>query len=151
MNLERVESNWNLDPRKDTDRSFGQIRTARVGGNQISGECNLIYRRHSTSSFKDECWLEQHIPKPLSDTKAEDMSIREVYSGMHRLAARQPSDPSQKTWSGLQRHSGGYIEDADLVKVLTEATEDRASSFRTRRVPVTLRVIEVMRIRQARA
>ncbi|XPS69327.1 hypothetical protein M3J09_001604 [Ascochyta lentis] len=70
---------------------------------------------------------------------------------MHRFAVQQPSEPSQRTWGGLQRQPGGAFKDADLVRVLTEATEDTAASFGPRQIPVALKVIEVMGIRQARA
>ncbi|KAF2628738.1 heme peroxidase [Macroventuria anomochaeta] len=151
LNLQRVDSDWKLDPRKDFDKPPGQTDMEKACGNQISVEFNLIYRWHSTISTKDERWLEQHTSKLLPDVKVESMTVQELYTYMHQFGAQQPSDPSQRTWNGLQPQPGGYFNDADLVRVLTEATEDTAASFGARQVPVVLRVIEVMGIQQARA
>ncbi|KAJ8115411.1 hypothetical protein OPT61_g2940 [Boeremia exigua] len=151
LNLQRVESTWNLDPRKDFKNSFGQPLVRAAFTNQASIEINLIYRWHSTISVKDEQWLEQHISKLLPDVKVETMSVRELYDYMREFASQQPSDPGNRTWSGLQRQPGDHFNTADLVKLLTEATEDTAASFGPRQVPIALKVIEVMGIRQARA
>lgn len=151
LNLQRMDSDWNLDPRKDLKNIAGQPNVDKAGGNQTSVEFNLLYRWHSTISVKDERWLEQHISKLLPDAKIEAMTVEELYADMDRFALEQPSDPSQRTWGGLQRQPGGHFDDADLVRVLTEATEDTAASFGPRQVPVALRVIEIMDIQQARA
>ena len=129
LNLQRVDSDWNLDPRKDFSNPLGRSTIDKAVGNQISVEFNLMYRWHNTISVRNERWLEKHIAKLLPDVKVEDMSVRELYEDMHRFAWRQPSDPSKRTFGGLQKQQGGYFEDADLAKILTEATEDTAASF----------------------
>ena len=151
LNLQRVDSDWSLDPRRDFTNSLGRTTIDKAIGNQISVEFSLMYRWHSTISVKDERWLEQHTTKLLPDIKVEDTSVRGLYTDMYQFASRQPSDPSKRTWDGLPRQPGGYFEDADLVKILTEATEDTAASFGPRQVPIALKAIEVMSIKQARA
>jgi len=51
----------------------------------------------------------------------------------------------------LKRDDKGRFNDADLAKILQDATEWRASAFGARGTPEVLRVIEIMGIRQARS
>lgn len=151
LNLQRVDSGCNLDPRMEYGRFVGQTKIENSGGNQVSSDLNLMYRWHSTISAKDEQWLQQHITGLLPNVNAEDMTVHELYTYMHRFALQQPSDPSKRTWAGLQRKPGGCFNDTDLARILTAATEDTAASFGPRQIPVALKAIEVMGIRQARA
>ena len=151
LNLQRVESSWNLDPRVDMEKLLGQENLEKATGNQVSVEFNLIYRWHSTISVKGERWVNDHMAKIRPKSKLEYITFEEVSAKISELSAEVPVDPSQRTFGNLQRDSKGYFNDADLVRALTEATEDVAASFGPRQVPVALKVIEIMSIKQARA
>ncbi|CAO2655875.1 Nn.00g046780.m01.CDS01 [Neocucurbitaria sp. VM-36] len=151
LNLQRVQSSWSLDPRVDIERILGQKNIEKASGNQISVEFNLIYRWHSTISVKGEHWLNDHMARIFTDSKIEDLTLEEVRAGMSKFTAQCPTDPGQRTFGNLHRDTEGYFEDADLVRILTEATEDVAASFGPRHVPVALKVVEIMSIEQARA
>lgn len=151
LGLHRAGSDWQVDPRKDIDTSFFGAKFGQGRGNQISLELDLTYRWHSAISTKDQGWLEQHMAKPLPNLRVENMTAQDMLLAMRQFAARQPSNPSERTLAGLQTHNGGSFEDADLVQILTVTTEDVAASFGPRQVPIVLKVIEIMGIQQARA
>jgi hypothetical protein len=151
LNLQRTSSSWNLDPRTDIEGITGPNGFAKATGNQVSVEFNLIYRWHSTISPKGERWLNDHMSMICQGAKAEDLTPEQVRSAMQRYAATIPADPGLRTFDRLQRNAEGYFEDAELVRILTEAGEDTAASFGPRQVPVALKVIEILGIEQARS
>jgi linoleate 10R-lipoxygenase len=51
----------------------------------------------------------------------------------------------------LVRGSDGRFADADLAKILQDATESPASAFKARGTPAYMRVVEVMGIEASRA
>ena len=151
LNLQRVESSWNLDPRADLDEILGQKNIAKACGNQVSVEFNLIYRWHSTISVKGERWLNDHMARICPDSQIEDLTLENMRAGNRRLDAETPVDPGQWVFGGFQRNAQGYFDDSDLVRTLTEATGEVASSFGPRHIPIALKAIEVMGINQARS
>jgi hypothetical protein len=151
LSLQQTGSNWQVDARDDLESSFCGAKFGPARGTQISLELNLTYRWHSAISAKDQRWLEQHMSKLLPNVRIEEMTAQDMLLAMRQFAARQPSNPSQRSLAGLHRHDGGNFEDAGLVKILSETTEDAAASFGPRHVPVVLRVVEIMGIQQARA
>jgi hypothetical protein len=151
LNLQRVESTWNLDPRADIDGILGTKNIGKGGGNQVSVEFNLIYRWHSVISVRNERWLNDHMASIFPDLKMEDLTLNEMRAGIRRHAAQVPIDPGRRTFAGLERDASGHFSDEELVKILTDATEDVASSFGPRHVPIALKVVEIMGIEQARA
>lgn len=59
-------------------------------------------------------------------------------------------DPGRREFGDMLRTPNGAFRDSDLVKILTESTEDVACAFGPRNVPVVMRLVEVMGIKQAR-
>jgi hypothetical protein len=150
LNLQRVDSTWNLDPRINVKGDPAAPSIEQATGNQVSVEFNLIYRWHSTISSKGERWLNDHLSKICHEPRSETSTMEQLRNGMRQFAAQTPADPGQRTFGGLQRDAHGHFDNAELVNILTEATEDVAASFGPRQVPVALKVIEVMGIQQAR-
>jgi hypothetical protein len=151
LNLQRVESSWNLDPRVDVGKVLGTTNIDKATGNQVSVEFNLIYRWHSAISIKGERWLNEHLLKICPGARIENLTMEQLRNGMRTFAVQTPADPGYRTFGSLSRDARGYFNDSDLVRILTEATEDVAASFGPRHVPIALKVIEVMGIQQARA
>ncbi|KAF2465444.1 heme peroxidase [Lindgomyces ingoldianus] len=151
LNLHRTDSTWTLNPRKDYGEMLGLGDVEKGIGNQVSVEFNLIYRWHSTISARNEQWVKSFFKRLLPGTKPEDMSQPEFRSSMRAWASRLPTDPGQRTFAGLKRNSTGYYNDTDLVRILSEATEDIAGCFGARNVPVALKAVEILGIQQSRA
>jgi hypothetical protein len=150
LNLQRVETSWNLDPRVDVGNVLGTTNIEKATGNQVSVEFNLIYRWHSAISMKGERWLNKHLSNICPGAPLENLTMDQLRDGMRSFASNTPADPGLRTFAHLSRDARGCFGDSDLVRILTEATEDVAASFGPRHVPIALKVIEVMGIQQAR-
>ncbi|KAI4624563.1 hypothetical protein J4E83_004238 [Alternaria metachromatica] len=150
LNLQCVDSSVTSDPRAKIEGIIGQTDVDKARGNQTSAEINMIYRWHSTISKKDEDWLTEHMSMICPDMKIGHLTLEDMRAGMRRHAAIPPADPGRRVFAGLERKNDGYFRDEDIVQILTEATDEVAMSFGPHRVPLALKVIEVMSIEQGR-
>ncbi|KAJ5338320.1 hypothetical protein N7452_005048 [Penicillium brevicompactum] len=146
VNLNRTNSTWCLDPRAQVEKAGA---TPSGLGNQCSVEFNLAYRWHSTISQGDEKWIEQ-IYHDLMGKPAEEVTMPELLMGMRKVETMIDADPSKRTFAHLKRNEDGFFDDGELVNVLSNATEDVASSFGPRNVPKALRSIEILGIEASR-
>ncbi|PYH33482.1 peroxidase/cytochrome P450 family protein [Aspergillus neoniger CBS 115656] len=146
VNLNRSNSTWCLDPRVQME---GTKSTPSGLGNQCSVEFNLAYRWHSAISANDEKWTEE-IYEELMGKPASEVSMRELLFGLKKYEQEIPKDPSKRTFAGLKRQEDGTFKDEDLVRILSNAIEDVASSFGARNVPKVLKSVEILGIEQGR-
>lgn len=154
LNLNRSNSTWTLDPRENFG-VFDATGTSAGLGNQVSCEFNLVYRWHSAISKKDEQWTEKMYTKILGHTNYATVSQEELVTKLHEWAAKKGNDSSKWSLDALDdslypRNENGTFNDADLVQILNEGTEDVACAFGPRQIPVVMRLIEIMGMRQAR-
>ena len=156
LNLNRSNSTWTLDPRSNDFTDFFNDEGVPIGvGNQTSVEFNLVYRWHSAISRKDEKWtvdLYQVIFKGKTSAEVAALSEQEFLNGLREWGHKFDPDPS--SWpldnGKYERNAHGTFEDSDLIKILADATEDVACSFGPRNVPVVMRLIDIMGMKQAR-
>ena len=146
VNLNRSNTTWCLDPRAQMEKEGS---TPSGMGNQCSVEFNLAYRWHSAISAGDEKYTEQ-VYKELMGKPAEEVSIPELLMGLGKYEQNLNPDPSKRTFCHLERQEDGSFRDEELVNILSNATEDVASSFGARNVPKALRAIEILGINQSR-
>ncbi|KAL1954110.1 hypothetical protein VTO42DRAFT_1734 [Malbranchea cinnamomea] len=149
VNLVRSNMTWNLDPRISNRKGPNPEETESGLGNQVSVEFNLAYRWHSCIGELDEKWTEDAY-KELFGKPANEVSIPELLRGLKKWQMEIPKDPSQRTFAGLKRGPDGRFDDGELVKIMTEATEQVAGCFGPRNVPKALRAVEILGILQAR-
>lgn len=148
LNLNRTDSKWQLNPRMP-------IKGVPMGtGNQVSAEFNLVYRWHAAISAKDEAWTDGMWKKLFPEV--EDISTIGEGQLLHRLkdwSTKLGDNPLK--WpvaDGVPRDpQSNRLSDDELVKIITEGIEDPANSFGANRVPVSMRAIEVLGMKQARA
>ncbi|KAI9804672.1 MAG: hypothetical protein M1833_006747 [Piccolia ochrophora] len=150
LNLNRTNSDWNLDPRVDVAKGSGLHGLARGSGNQVSAEFNLIYRWHSAVSERDDKWTQDLYGKMFPGQRPADVSMPELLKALGELSRKTPPDPQERPFAGLQRNADGTYSDDDLAKILVESIEDPAGSFGANNVPQILRPVEVLGIIQAR-
>ncbi|CAG8008328.1 unnamed protein product [Penicillium salamii] len=146
VNLNRTNSTWCLDPRAQVEKAGA---TPSGLGNQCSVEFNLAYRWHSAISQGDEKWIEQ-IYYDLMGKPAEEVSMTELLMGMKKVDSKLEPDPAKREFAHLKRNKTGYFDDNELVNILSNASEDVASSFGPRNVPKALRSIEILGIEASR-
>lgn len=152
LNLNRSNSTWTLDPRS-TEDVYDIEGTPRGIGNQVSVEFNLLYRWHSAISKKDEDWTNDFYQEVVGTCDYESINEAELGRKLHAWIAKQGDDPSK--WNidngNYIRNERGCFADEDLVNIIADATEDVAGAFGPRNVPVVMKLIETMGMKQARA
>ncbi|ODH51178.1 hypothetical protein GX48_02604 [Paracoccidioides brasiliensis] len=149
INLTRTNTNWSLDPRVNMKKGAKPEAAESGVGNQVSFEFNLAYRWHSTIGEIDEKWIGE-VYLDLFGKTAEEISMEELIAGMGKWKRNLPKDPAQRTFAKLERQADGRFKDEDLVRIITEATEEVAGTFGPRNVPKALRAVEILGIHQAR-
>lgn len=155
LNLNRTNSTWTLDPRADSGAVDANSTPSGLG-NQVSCEFNLVYRWHSAISKKDEKWSEEMYAKILGRSDVHTATQQELVGQLHQWIKLKGSDPTSWSLDNLNedlypRNVNGTFDDADLCQLLTEATEDVACAFGPRQVPLVMKLIEVMGMKQARS
>ena len=96
-------------------------------GNQVSVEFNLVYRWHSAISAKDEQWSIDFFAKAFPGKDPRKISQEDLRKGFAKFVHTEENlDPKTRTFANLTRNADGSFEDADLVKLLSDATDDVA-------------------------
>ncbi|KOS17402.1 Linoleate 10R-lipoxygenase [Escovopsis weberi] len=152
INLNRVDTEWTLDPRQASGVDVGTAQGSERGvGNAVSAEFNLCYRWHSCLSEWDEEWLRTFFDELLGEDEARgEVGMRELALAMRRFAAGIPADPGACTFGGYQRGADGRFDDDDLVACIATAVEQPAGSFGARNVPRIMKPVEMMGILRGR-
>jgi hypothetical protein len=152
LNLNRTLSTWTLDPRKHFSEVFDSAGVPSGVGNQVSVEFNLVYRWHSAISTRDEKWTNELYAKLFPDVKdPSTLSMERFVKGLRDWEKKLPQEPSQWEFGGMERDKDtGAFDDADLIKIIADSTEDVASAFGPRQVPKIMKLIEILGMEQAR-
>ncbi|KIW60956.1 hypothetical protein PV05_01130 [Exophiala xenobiotica] len=153
LNLNRTDSTWTLDPRKNFGDVFDEAGVPSGVGNQVSVEFNLIYRWHSAISVKDEKWSNELYQSLFPGKDIATVSEHDLVMALHKWLKSVDQDPSK--WDldmgKYKRTDRGTFRDEDLISILSDASEDVACAFGPRNVPVVMKLIETLGIKQARA
>ncbi|KAI0060307.1 heme peroxidase [Artomyces pyxidatus] len=149
LGLVRDGSSWRLDPLMNM-RDMDHEVAPRGEGNVVSIEFNLLYRWHATLSESDTQWTTQQFTKLFDGQDPATVTIPQFIQAAHKYMIPDP-DVKKWTFAGLQRDANGRFSDADLARILQNATDASASAFKARGTPAALRVIEVLSISQARS
>ena len=153
MNLHSTNTDWAFDPRLEVDEEYDGEGIPRGGGNQVSVEFNLLYRFHSCISKRDERWINDFFLKLFPGRNVDDLeniSLPELGQAMVNYENSIPSEPSERTFDGLERQANGRFRDEDLVRILKDSMEDPAGLFGSKTIPKALKIIEIQGINQAR-
>ncbi|KAL1744904.1 heme peroxidase [Schizophyllum fasciatum] len=163
LGLVRDGLSWRLDPLM-TMRRADHAFSPQGEGNVVSVEFNLLYRWHATLSAVDTQWTEGLFRSVFGDNVDFDkVTPTDFKRTVGRMFGR-PQDLRTATFTDyagkrLERYSEdgevspdnmGRFADADLARILQDATGWRAGSYGARAIPAALRVIEVMGIEQSR-
>ncbi|KIV98212.1 hypothetical protein, variant [Exophiala mesophila] len=149
LNLNRVDSNWNLDPRAAEGQAFFGKDIAEATGNSVSAEFNLVYRWHSCVSERDEQWTKDVYTQLLGGSGP--LTLSEFLYKLNDWARKLDPDVLKRDFAGLKRLPDGRYSDQDLASIWTASVEDVAGSFGALHVPEILRNVEILGIIQARS
>jgi hypothetical protein len=157
--LNRTNDPWILDPRAQGPEVYSTQGTPSGVGNQVSCEFNLVYRWHATVSERDEKWLQDAMAKMYPGQDMSKISVDDFKLGLYKWIKTINPDPAKRELGDLTRDAEGKFDDAALVKVLTESTQDCAgmsnyalimlAAFDSG-IPVALRAVTMLGIEQSR-
>jgi linoleate 8R-lipoxygenase / 9,12-octadecadienoate 8-hydroperoxide 8R-isomerase len=151
LNLNRTQSLWTLDPRSKNGKNLFSGGAAEAVGNQVSAEFNLVYRWHSCISRRDEKWSQGLSDQLFPGKDSAEVTTDEFIKVMSDWDNKLPLDPIARPFANLQRSPQGRFSDDDLAGIFTESVEDCAGTFGANHVPIVLRAVEILGIKQARA
>ncbi|KAG9027103.1 hypothetical protein FRB95_008123 [Tulasnella sp. JGI-2019a] len=155
LGMVRDGNSWSLDPLSAVQTSSHEL-LERGTGNVVSIEFSALYHFHSSIGAKDEKWAEQMFRSPqlFGNTPWDDITVKDYEDKIKQaseFAASNPKPPNTWTFGGMKRNvTTGKFPDADLAKILQDATAEPASAFKARGIPHAMRIIEVMAIQQNR-
>lgn len=129
LNLNQSNSSWTLDPRIQFDDPFSSEAVPTATGNQVSVEFNLVYRWHSAISERDEKWTQNLYNEVFPGQDPATLSLPQLSKGLRAWAAKIHPDPGKRTFADLERTKDGNFEDAALVELLREGTDDVAGKL----------------------
>lgn len=161
LNLNRTDSNWQLNPRKEM--KDGKLKEAppMATGNQVSAEFNLVYRWHASISERDEDWTEE-LSRQMWVGKGSMAEVPqyEIMKTLRKTEEHlQSLEPNERPFPALKRETmtriqegpyKGNFKDDEIAEFLTAGIEDCANAMGPQQVPVCLRAIEILGIQQAR-
>ncbi|KAG8902413.1 hypothetical protein FRB99_004516 [Tulasnella sp. 403] len=152
----REGNSWSLDLQtlvRNEDHSIAP----RGAGNVVSAEFAALYHFHATISKDDEKWVENMFrdPKMFGDTPWDKITVPQYKAKIQEIkAASEAHKDKPYTWTfgGLKRDPVTHkFNDADLARIILDATERPASAFKARGSPHAMKIIELMAIEQNRA
>jgi linoleate 10R-lipoxygenase len=150
INLNRVDSQWTLDPRQEMGIAVGTKEGSESGvGNCVSAEFNLCYRWHSCISEMDDKWIQDFYTELLGENHGEinlDIMRRALGEFEHKVHA----DPGQRTFGGFVRGPDGKFSDDDLAEAMATAIEQPGGAFGGRNVPRVMKPVEMLGIIRGR-
>ncbi|KAF8192973.1 heme peroxidase [Pholiota molesta] len=129
------------------------IRATHVGralGNLVSIEFNTLYRWHATLSEMDVKWIEDIIEAALGRNDFENLTPEDYIRAFKISAPNKNEAPTERTFGGLVRGQDGHFNDADLARIIFDATEAPAGMFRAHGTPQIMAFIDIRGIRRAR-
>ncbi|KAI0313699.1 heme peroxidase [Amylostereum chailletii] len=149
LGLVRDGLTWRLDPTMNMRETDHEV-VPRGEGNVCSVEFNLLYRWHATLSQADEAWTENEFQRIFDGKDPTTVTPTDFITAAHKYMNPGPNE-REWTFDGLKRGPDGRFADADLARILLNATEAPASAYKARGIPEALRVIEILSIEQARS
>ncbi|KAL4246542.1 hypothetical protein ABKN59_008749 [Abortiporus biennis] len=149
LGLGRDGNSWSMNPFDPITDSKG-LPVGRGEGNHCSVEFNLLYRWHATTAQKDVKWTEDLINGVFGGKPFDQITTEDFIPGVVNAFKTVDPNPRTRTFAGLQRGPDGSFSDDDIARILQDATESTAGTYRARGTPAALRVIEIMAMEQAR-
>ncbi|CAL1708758.1 unnamed protein product [Somion occarium] len=150
LGLGRDGNSWSMNP-FDPIKTDDGIDISRGQGNHCSVEFNVLYRWHATTSQKDIAWTEDLFNNAFNSKAFDQLQMSDFVGGVTNAWKQVDPNPRTRAFAGLKRGPDGSFSDDDLARVLQDATENTAGTYRARGTPAVLRLIEIVGMEQARS
>lgn len=77
-------------------------------------------------SERDDQWTQALFAKMFPGKDPATISLDDFMAGLTAALAQIDPDPAKRSVAGLQRGEDGTFDDAALIQIITESTEDIA-------------------------
>ncbi|KAG8943980.1 hypothetical protein FRC03_002213, partial [Tulasnella sp. 419] len=158
LGLIREGNSWSLNP-LEFFRNQDHGVAPRGEGNQVSIEFTALYHFHASISSVDEKWTEEQFRWLFREKAWDEITIDDYKAAVARMSVKKkdesgkeiPDQPHKWVFERLKRDpSTNQFPDAELARILQEATLNPACAFGARNTPHVMRIIEIMGIIQNR-
>ena len=127
VGIPELNTAWFLDPYVGAGTEpLSASATPVATGNQVSCEFNLVYRFHMIISDRDDKWTQALMAKLFPGKDPSTMSLNDFMAGLVGYLAAIDPDPAKRNLGELQRGADGTFDDASLIQIITDTTEDCA-------------------------
>lgn len=86
-------------------------------------------RWHATMSARDQSWAHDLYEDIFPQDDPAILSPPAFIQGLRKWENGANADPGMRKFGNLERQANGSFEDAELVRLLQESTEDVAGTF----------------------
>ncbi|CDO73377.1 hypothetical protein BN946_scf185013.g11 [Trametes cinnabarina] len=155
LGLGRDGCSWSMNPFDPITTPEG-LPVTRGDGNHCSVEFNILYRLsrpnqwHATTAAADIKWTEEIFTKAFQGKPIDKLELKDFVPAVTNTWKAVEHDPRKRTFFNLKRGPDGRFSDDDLARVLQDATEKPAGTYRARGSPAVLRIVDMMGMVQAR-
>ncbi|KAI0071441.1 heme peroxidase [Panus rudis PR-1116 ss-1] len=154
LGLPRDGNSWSMklthSTRSQPIKNDG-VELSRGEGNHCSVEFNILYRWHATIAQKDIQFTEDIFNQAFNGKPSTELALSDFVPAVSNAWKTVDPNPRMRTFSNLKRGPDVAFNDDDLARVLQDATESMAGSYRARGTPEVLRIIEMVGMEQTRS
>lgn len=124
VDIPELNTAWLLDPSVGGATESLAAEWTPTTGNQVSCEFSLLSQCHMLMSDRDDKWMQAFMRKILPGIDPATASLEDFQRGLLGYLGDLAADPSKRRCGDLTRGSDGTFDNAALLKVLSESTED---------------------------
>jgi hypothetical protein len=128
LGIPELNTAWLLDPSVGGATGSLTAEWTPTPGNQVSCEFSLLSQCHMLMSDRDDKWMQGMLKENLAGFIPGASSLEEFQQELLKYLASLAADPSKRRCGNLERRSDGTFDDAALLKILTQSTEDCAGT-----------------------
>ena len=129
VRIPELNTAWLLDPSLGGATESLAAEWTPTAGNQVSCEFSLLSQCHMLMSDRDDKWMQGFMTKILPGIDPATASLDDFQRGILGYLGALEADPAKRRCGNLTRSGDGTFDDAALLKVLSESTEDCAGKL----------------------
>jgi hypothetical protein len=126
VGIPELNTAWLLDPSVGGATESLTAEWMPTTGNQVSCEFSLLSQWYMLMSDRDDKWMQGFMKKNMPGIDPATSSLKDFQQGLLGYLDALEPNPSKRRCGDLTRDSDGTFDNAALLKVLSESTEDCA-------------------------
>lgn len=124
-------------------------------GNVVSVEFAVLYHWHAALSAADDWWMQEQIKRinpqleSMDDVTPQDF-MKVIMVQAAPLVGPNALPAKEWTFANFKRGPDGRFDDAELAELIKSCVEEPAHAFGAHGTPVSLKMVDILGMRQAR-